>query len=328
MSDTEKLGRRAAVLSSTVLLVFLGSRLLGMPLPEKTGRASGAEQHSASEYVGPETCKSCHEQVYKQWETTPHWKTTLESREGPSHQGCEACHGPGKAHADAMGEAAGDPAKIEAAKKLMFNFKGMPAADTSKRCLGCHVYDEEHSNFARQSHNINNVSCIDCHDVHHPKQRQYLLAKASQPLLCFSCHQDISVEFTKPYRHRVLEGLVKCTDCHNQHGGFLPNQLRATAGQDAVCFKCHIDKFGPFVHEHAPVKTEGCVVCHTPHGSTNPRLLRRSQINLLCLECHTLTIDSGAPGIPSFHNQSVKYQACTMCHTAIHGSNFDAFFFK
>ena len=317
MSDTEKLGLRAAVLSSMVLSVFLGSRLLGMPLPEKTAQASGAQQHSASDYVGAETCKTCHEDVYKQWATTPHWKTTLESREGPSHQGCEACHGPGKAHVDGGGD-----------KTKIFNFKGLPAADTSKRCLGCHVYDEEHSNFARQAHNINNVSCIDCHDIHHPQQRQYLLAKPSQPLLCFSCHQDIRVEFTKPYRHRVVEGLVKCTDCHNQHGGFLTKQLRATAAQDAVCFKCHVDKAGPFVHEHAPIKTEGCVICHVPHGSTNPRLLKRSQINLLCLECHTLTIDTGAPGVPSFHNQSAKYQACTMCHAAIHGSNFDAFFFK
>jgi DmsE family decaheme c-type cytochrome len=317
VSEKEKLGRRPAILSSMVLLICLGSSLWGRPRPEKTAQASEAQQHSASDYVGAEACKACHEDVYKQWETTPHWKTTLESREGPSHQGCEACHGPGKAHV----EGGGDKTKI-------FNFKGLPAADTSKRCLGCHVYDEEHSNFARQAHNINNVSCIDCHDVHHPKQRQYLLAKASQPLLCFSCHQDIRVEFTKPYRHRVVEGLVKCTDCHNQHGGFLTKQLRATAAQDTVCFKCHVDKAGPFVHEHAPIKTEGCVICHVPHGSTNPRLLKRSQINLLCLECHTLTIDTGAPGVPSFHNQSAKYQACTMCHAAIHGSNFDAFFFK
>jgi hypothetical protein len=57
-------------------------------------------------------------------------------------------------------------------------------------------------------------------------------------------------------------------------------------------------------------------------------LLKRAQVNLLCLECHTLTIDSAAPGTPSFHNQAQKYQACTMCHTQIHGSNFDKTFFK
>ncbi|MBI1941936.1 MAG: cytochrome C, partial [Acidobacteria bacterium] len=122
--------------------------------------------------------------------------------------------------------------------------------------------------------------------------------------------------------------MVKCTDCHNQHGGFLTKQLRSTAAQDAVCFKCHVDKAGPFVFEHAPVKTEGCIACHTPHGSSNPRLLKRSQVNLLCLECHTITIDSPVPGLPSFHNQSQKYQACTLCHMAIHGSNFSSVFFR
>jgi DmsE family decaheme c-type cytochrome len=126
----------------------------------------------------------------------------------------------------------------------------------------------------------------------------------------------------------VNEGLMSCSNCHNPHGGFLTRQLRSTSAQDQVCFGCHTDKAGPFVFEHAPVKTEGCVVCHTPHGSSNPRLLKRSQVNVLCLECHTLTVDSTAPGIPSFHNQAQKYQACTMCHVAIHGSNSDRVFFK
>ena len=108
----------------------------------------------------------------------------------------------------------------------------------------------------------------------------------------------------------------------------MTKSLRATAAQDEVCFKCHADKAGPFSFEHEPVKTEGCVACHSPHGSTNPRLLKRAQINLLCLECHTLTQDSGTPAIPSFHNQSQKYSACTLCHPTIHGSNFDGFFLK
>jgi len=32
--------------------------------------------------------------------------------------------------------------------------------------------------------------------------------------------------------------------------------------------------------------------------------------------------------VPSFHNQTTKYQACTLCHMAIHGSNFSAVYFK
>ncbi|MGH9785340.1 MAG: cytochrome c3 family protein, partial [Terriglobia bacterium] len=92
-------------------------------------------------------------------------------------------------------------------------------------------------------------------------------------------------------------------------------------------FKCHVDKTGPFVFEHAPVKTEGCVACHVPHGSSNPRMLKRSQVNLLCLECHTLTGGGVAPAGPS-HDQSQKYQACTVCHVNVHGSNHSSVFFR
>jgi DmsE family decaheme c-type cytochrome len=267
-------------------------------------------------YVGSETCKTCHEDIYKNFETTPHFVTTLDTKKGPGWHGCEACHGPGKEHV----EGGGDKTKI-------FTFKDVPAKETSERCLGCHSYGEEHSNFGRSAHLQNNVGCTDCHSPHHAKESQRLM-KEKQPLLCYGCHQDKKQQFNRPFHHRVNEGLVQCSDCHNPHGGFLTRQLRATASQDVVCFKCHSDKAGPFVFEHHAVKIEGCVACHTPHGSSNPRLLKRSQVNLLCLECHSFTVDEIAPVLPTFHNQSQKYQACTMCHAAIHGSNFDRFFFK
>jgi DmsE family decaheme c-type cytochrome len=268
-----------------------------------------------SQYVGEETCKTCHEDAAKGYEKGPHWKTALDKRHGPEFQGCEACHGPGKAHAESA-----DPEKI-------IRFGGLSREESSKRCLSCHEFGEEHSNFLRSQHLKNNVGCVDCHSVHSAKVNRQLL-KAAQPALCYGCHQEVKPDFSKPFHHRVNEGLIACTNCHNQHGGFLSRQLRATAAEDQVCFSCHTDKAGPFAWEHAPIKTEGCVACHTPHGSNNPRLLKRSQVNLLCLECHTLTVDAPAPNAPSFHNQATKYQACTLCHTAIHGSNSDRVFFK
>src|SRR5205823_12239584 len=53
-------------------------------------------------YVGSDTCKTCHEDIFKNFETTPHWKTTF-SKKGPEWQGCEACHGPGKEHVEGAG---------------------------------------------------------------------------------------------------------------------------------------------------------------------------------------------------------------------------------
>ncbi len=300
-----------------LLLFAVGASQLNAGDRAQVNKSTSAPQVDPSQYLGAETCKGCHEEIYKKFEPTPHWKTTLGKVGGIEAHGCESCHGPGADHVSGGGD-----------KSKIFTFKGKSTKEISARCLECHQYGEEHSNYARSAHKLNNVSCTDCHSVHNAKETQFLLAK-SQPQLCFSCHVDVKPEFNKPFRHRVNEKLVKCTDCHNQHGGFVTRQLRATAAQDQVCFKCHVDKAGPFVFEHHAVKAEGCVACHTPHGSSNPRLLKRSQINLLCLECHTPSAGpEGAPGVPSFHNQAQKYQACTMCHSQIHGSNFDRVFFK
>jgi DmsE family decaheme c-type cytochrome len=131
-----------------------------------------------------------------------------------------------------------------------------------------------------------------------------------------------------PFHHRVNEGLIQCNDCHNVHGTVKPKQVRTSSTQDFVCFKCHTDKQGPYVFEHEAVKIEGCQSCHVTHGGPNPHMLRVSNLNLLCLQCHTQSSFSGAPGTPSFHNQNTFFQACTLCHSQIHGSNFDQFFFK
>jgi DmsE family decaheme c-type cytochrome len=285
--------------------------------PQKPVEASSSYRPTdPSLYGGNELCAACHDAETKSYNHGPHWKTMLDKSHGVEWQGCEACHGPGKAHA----ESGGDVSKI-------ISFPKLSAKDASARCLDCHEAGPDHTNYQRSEHLKNNVSCLDCHSIHAPKVERRLL-KASQPQLCYGCHLDVKPDFSRPFHHRVNEGLISCSNCHNQHGGFLNTQLRSTAAQDQVCFTCHTDKAGPFAFEHAPVKTEGCVTCHAPHGSSNPRLLRRSNINLLCLECHTLTVDSAAPAAPSFHNQAQKYQACTMCHAFIHGSNSDHFFFK
>jgi DmsE family decaheme c-type cytochrome len=315
----------AKALLGAILLCGLSAAVQGQQKTNKTDASKQIKPYEQpsdqSLYVGSETCKTCHEDMpsqgfFKNFENSPHFATTLDTTKGAQWQGCEACHGPGKAHVDG----GGDKAKI-------FTFKDASAREISARCLECHQYGEEHSNYGRSAHLQNNVGCTDCHDPHHAKESQRLL-KEKQPLLCYGCHLETKQQFTRPFHHRVNEGLVRCTDCHNPHGGFLTRQLRATSSQDVVCYKCHTEKAGPFVYEHLVVKTEGCVACHTPHGSSNPRLLRISQVNLLCLQCHSFNVDSGAPSIPTFHNQAQKYQACTLCHVMIHGSNFSSVFFK
>lgn len=288
--------------------------------PEKQ-RAVPKQPSAESEYVGSEVCKTCHEDLprqgfYKTFEKSRHHVTTLDTKKGPEWHGCEACHGPGKTHV----EGGGDKTKI-------FSFKSATAREVSQRCLKCHQSGDEHANFNRSAHLKNNVSCLSCHSSHQGMTDQFLLIK-TQPELCYTCHLKMKAQFNMPFHHRVEEGLVKCSDCHNPHGGFVGTQLRSAAARDAVCFNCHVDKQGPFVFEHQATKTEGCETCHSPHGSPNPNLLKTSNLNILCLKCHTGSSFSSASGTPDFHNQAAQFQACTLCHTMIHGSNFDRHLLK
>jgi DmsE family decaheme c-type cytochrome len=144
-----------------------------------------------------------------------------------------------------------------------------------------------------------------------------------------SCHTETKSQFSKPFHHKVMEGTMKCSDCHNPHGGFEAKQAKLAVGADVSCIKCHANKLGPFVFEHAPLKTEGCAACHTPHGSSNPKMLNRNSVRQLCMECHT-SLSNAEPGAPQApHNQStVRYQNCTVCHSQIHGSNSSNRFFR
>jgi DmsE family decaheme c-type cytochrome len=266
---------------------------------------------AGAKYVGADTCKSCHQEIFdKHFSSTPHAALLKDGKHG-----CEDCHGAGSAHV----EGGGDKSKI-------IVFSTLSPAQASQRCMSCHQSSVENSSFSQSVHLSQGVGCLSCHSPHHSDQ-QGLLVK-EQTLLCYGCHAQQKAEFARPYRHRVDVGLIKCSDCHNPHGSFHDRQLRQADGGTEVCTKCHSEKMGPFSFEHMPVKQEGCGGCHTPHGSTNPRQLRVSQVNVLCLQCHSPIANRGTPEAPSFHNQSAKYQACTMCHTQIHGSNFDEFFFR
>jgi DmsE family decaheme c-type cytochrome len=312
---------RSAAIAALVLLIMQQSYLHAQEnqAPKNTppSVAATADAHAAStQYVGSETCKTCHEDLYNHWEKTPHWKTTLDTKGGPAHQGCEGCHGPGSAHV----EGGGDKTKI-------FVFKDHSTKEINDRCLICHAGGAQHMNAINSAHSKNDVSCIACHSPHHATESEFLLVK-SQPELCYSCHLQQKAQFDMPFHHRVNEGLIQCSDCHNVHGTVKPKQVRTSSTQDAICFQCHSDKQGPFVFEHQPVKVDGCQSCHQVHGGPNPHMLKLSNVNLLCLQCHTTSSFSGAPGAPSFHNQASFFQSCVLCHSAIHGSNFDPTFFK
>jgi len=301
--------RRSQFSIACLLLLtgFAGTRLALGQQPAPTSPTRAAE--ASTDFVGQETCATCHADVVKKFGDNPHSRLALE------HAGkgvtCESCHGPGKAHV----EGGGDVSKIKNIGKL-----GTKEIDAT--CLGCHA--GAHPNFDRSPHAKSGVSCLGCHSVHDSKAPEKLL-KAEQPKLCFQCHSDQKAAFDMPFHHPVNEGAVSCSDCHDPHGTFNKANLKSTADQNAVCTKCHAETRGPFVYEHAAVKTEGCVGCHTPHGSQNARLLNMPSINTLCNTCHSPVAAGTIHGMGS---GSSDQQPCTGCHTFIHGSNINNAFLR
>lgn len=306
---------------------------------QAVGRSPADDKPAASDYVGSDTCKECHEDQFKAYSHTAHGQLTTMSSWKNKVTGCESCHGPGKAHV----EGGGDKSKI-------MSYASMSPKAASETCLSCHAGKEERNNFRRGEHWRNDIGCIDCHSPHSltsganiaasntlvttanaekPGFSTIRMLRANDPQLCTGCHAEVKPQFSAPFHHKVLEGAMRCSDCHNPHGGFEAKQTRLATGADAACVKCHVDKQGPFTYEHAPVKTEGCSACHTPHGSANPRLLRYSAVNQLCLTCHSVAHDVGAiePAGPQ-HNQNAQYRDCTACHVKIHGSRTSPVFFR
>jgi DmsE family decaheme c-type cytochrome len=297
-----------------VILMFLGLALLSataLAAPPQAAKSSDAPAKAAApaDFVGADTCASCHAEVVKNFATNPHTKMVL--MHGSTGVTCENCHGAGSEHVAGGGDVTKifDPAK--AAPK-----------DVDAKCLTCHA--SAHPDFERSPHAKANVSCVSCHSIHNGEDKEHLL-KASQPTLCFQCHTDTKAAFNMPFHHQVNEGLIKCTDCHDVHGTFEKSNLRSRNDSNLICTKCHTEMRGPFVYEHSPVKAEGCMGCHSPHGSQNARLLNMPSVNLLCNQCHSPV---AAATIHGMNAGSSELTPCTDCHTYIHGSNMNAAFLR
>jgi DmsE family decaheme c-type cytochrome len=305
---------RRLITSTAILLLLTGFAGTRLALAAGAGQQMAASSQpqaavNPADLVGQEMCATCHADVVKKFDGNPHARLALE------HEGkgvtCESCHGPGKAHV----EGGGDITKIR-------HFDKASTQEIDATCMGCHA--GVHPNFERSPHAKAGVSCLGCHSVHAPEAEEHLL-KAEQPKLCFQCHSDVKPAFDMPFHHPVNEGAVSCSDCHDVHGTFGNNNLKSTADQNAICTKCHAETRGPYVYEHAAVKAEGCVGCHTPHGSQNARLLNMPNINTLCNQCHSPV---AAGTVHGMNAGSSELASCTTCHTMIHGSNLNQAFIK
>lgn len=224
----------------------------------------------------------------------------------------------------------------------------IPGADFvgSEACDTCHseiVRDFKTATHARLTAKGENAKSMGCESCHGPGSKHVeagggrgnIVNPLKSPDTCFQCHLEVRAKFELPHHHPVLEGKMNCVDCHNPHKGNAikgggTNLQQAVKGggfafltANETCLQCHTAQRGPFVFEHDAVR-EGCVTCHSPHGSVNQRMLVARNATL-CFKCHLQQqVQDGRIFIgDSDHTNRLPQGTCWSagCHEAVHGSN-------
>jgi DmsE family decaheme c-type cytochrome len=269
---------------------------------------------------GGSECLRCHGEK-SDWNVVGIFRNKHGSRVDPDapfgNLQCEACHGPGAAHIDAMK----DKGELEPGQIIRFGTDvDTPASQQNEMCLGCH---ESHGlvGWFGSAHEEQEVPCAACHNPH--AEREPMFDAFQQQEICFECHQQYRGQTLLPSNHPLRFGKMTCSDCHNTHNGHNDYLLTQTTTNE-TCYTCHAELRGPFLWEHAPV-AEDCSNCHRPHGSNHAGMLTQRQ-PLLCQQCH---MPSGHPSLAltsesanDFYEQRfLLATSCGNCHAQPHGSN-------
>ncbi len=277
--------------------------------------ASGPPTIPGATYVGADACRGCHEDPAKQLDGTLHAKVLgKNARTALQGHTCESCHGPGSKHLEDQA----NPANI-----IRFSKTSVQSEEVREAvCMQCHERGKRMF-WKGSQHEGRDVSCTTCHSVHRPQSATGQLKTKDQMSLCRQCHAASVAQQWNWSHMPVREGKVQCNSCHNVHGS-VTEKLIIDNSINENCYRCHLDKRGPFLWEHAPVR-ENCLNCHRPHGSNNIRLLRIREPRL-CQQCHnenrhpSTAFPSGVGG-EAFNDRRVLGRSCALCHSNIHGSN-------
>jgi len=301
-------------------------------LPSLSAETSGTTAVKlGQEYTekGADTCIKCHDEdsefpvfsIFKTKHAQP-----ADKRTPFAGSQCEACHGPGTDHAKKVAPGEKQAPIIGFGTKSKLSADALNPLSSEKQnqvCLGCHQGNAR-IGWNASAHEGGNLACANCHKVH--ASHDTVLTKATQPEVCYKCHQKQRADFSKPSAHPVRSGQLTCSDCHKPHGSNTTTALLANPTKNQTCYTCHAEKRGPLLWEHAPV-AEDCGLCHSPHGSVHSALLKKSP-PLLCQQCHSANDHAavartvaGLPGGSSGPSGFLLAGSCTNCHSQVHGSN-------
>jgi predicted CXXCH cytochrome family protein len=191
-------------------------------------------------------------------------------------------------------------------------------------------------------------ACKSCHLSHGGENPAMLVD--NQRSVCLSCHEEIIHDQSQALSiHSAFEDDQSCTQCHHPHASEHAGLLHESSSK--LCLSCHDESIelptgaqipnmkemiesSAFVHE--PTRLGECIVCHTPHLSTQRSLLRIKYPNkdftefdsgtyAMCTGCHgsemiedkfTTETDfrEGDLNLHFVHINREKGRACDVCH--------------
>ena len=177
-----------------------------------------------------------------------------------------------------------------------------PAARNGQSCETCHGPGQAHVDTGDKT-KIKRFTAMSAKDIN---------------ATCLTCHSKGSHAQWNGGMHDARN--LSCATCHSVHSPKSEKAQLKTATSVQTCETCHkqetmkVKKSG-----HMPVR-EGkmdCTTCHTPHGSTNVRMLKvGNTINETCASCHAEKRG------PFLHDHAAGRESCASCHDP-HGSNND-----
>jgi hypothetical protein len=205
--------------------------------------------------------------------------------------GCEACHGPGRAHAD-------DPEHLR-----IFSMKKVPPRQVFDACGYCHG-------------NKNNVFFgFKPGDRYEDFALPFLI---SQPIPPNDPQGDFWPDgrpsrFNRPQALTLTgcfqKGEATCTSCHRMHGSANSHSLKIaidepggghTRASDGLCTQCHATIDASHTHHDPASQGSRCITCHM--SDVNWRLITRRLDHTFQSPVPEMTAKYGAPN------------ACTTCH--------------
>ncbi len=251
----------------------------------------------ANNYVGSETCKTCHSQKYTDWKTTAHSKMIQDAKAPGAIIGDFSTNTKFAVDKVAL-VVAGQMTSQRYLEKRGDEYWYLPAA-----------WNIETKTWSALTPSKWSGSCTGCHVVGYSASTKTWFENG---VTCEACHgpgaEHVALSDKSAIKYSVGDDM--CSRCHSGqvaalestgHSSWFKTQIETNPRYSDNCIKCHsatviVAKYnGETAPKLADFKTGAlqndrngitCVVCHDPHKRTNEAQLRNT-VETTCTVCHT-----------------------------------------